>query len=419
MACNNDEILRDSLGNILNTIAENHNISLSRKNNGEAFYELLGKIFKKSGQKIVVLIDECDKPLLDCISDREKQLRLKEVLREFYSVFKGCDEYVKFGFITGVTGVVFQYINYFSDITLSSNISSGFTHEELIDYFSDYMEVFCKKDNISKEELILKIGHYYCGYSWNGKDRFYNPHSILTLFSHGKFGKFRFSAGKPVSLIKFIKERKYELPKLEYISVSDTVFSSDNEDILSFMVHTGYLTVKNIDDYGMYNLYYPDYEVKETFLTYLFSDYIQEQISAIEPLFIDMKNKLAEENTDGFIRILNYIFCEIPYALHIDSYYNSIFYIIFSLLNINFDLLSLKDKRSISGFLEFHSKIHVMEFKYCKDREDTDRLLDESIMGLKERRYYKNVPVENRKILFLSVIFSGENIFYKIEQGNR
>ncbi|MEQ8186833.1 MAG: AAA family ATPase [Candidatus Eremiobacterota bacterium] len=315
-----------------------YDINLENKNIlKSAFRELIKKLSKI--EKVVLLIDEYDKPIIDLITDKKQAMANREILREFYSVLKSCDEYIKFAFLTGVSKFskvsIFSGLNNLEDITLDKKFSTilGITEKELKIYFSDYMAVAADKNKSNKKEMLQKIKEWYDGYSWDGEKKLFNHHSILSFFKLQSFGNYWFSTGTPAFLIKLIREENYELTNIEKVTVSEYIFDSydiENMDLTSLLFQTGYLTIESIDKKDrLYTLTSPNSEVKESLLNYLLGNYIDKNVSAVKPLYIDLRKSLEKEDLQKAIQIVRTIFAGIPYTLHIEkeSYYHSPYFI--------------------------------------------------------------------------------------------
>jgi len=418
-------VLREALSDFLDEIAGEYNIQFKKRFLSDKFRELIKKLSEFN--KVVVLIDEYDKPIIDHITDIKKASENREVLREFYSVLKGSDEYIKFVFITGVSKFskvsIFSGLNNLKDITLYDEFSTimGITQEELTGYFPLYIKELGEKEELSEEEILEKIKYWYDGYSWDGIKRLYNPYSILNLFDSKKFKNYWFATGTTTFLIELIKKEKYEITSLENITVSEYVFDSydiENIGLNSLLFQTGYLTVKRVNKKtGLYTLTCPNSEVKESILNYLLGEMIDREVSLVKPLYLELKQFFQEEQIDKAIDIIKSMFAKIPYTLHIDaeSYYHSLFYIILTLMGVKIDPEVLTDKGRIDGILEFPDKIYIMEFKYGKAGSKMKSLLNKAIKQIKEKRYYERFTGDDRKVIFLAVGFIEKDINYRLE----
>ncbi|MGE5342871.1 MAG: AAA family ATPase [Candidatus Omnitrophota bacterium] len=273
--------LKASLERRIQKMASTFGLTLNQENSyQEKFIELIEKVSIQG--KVVILIDEYDKPVIDHIENLEIATANREILKNFYSIFKGLDEYIQFVLITGVTKFshvsVFSGLNNLSDITISNKYSTllGYTEEELQHYFNDRIEDFSKSEHIEKELLLQMIKKMYNGYSWDGTHFVYNPHSILNLFDQKSFNNYWFTSATPTFLINQIRKHSIPLEDFENYEADGTIFEFydvDRINVSSLLFQTGYLTIKRIEKISLtsrlYYLSYPNMEVKESFLQYL------------------------------------------------------------------------------------------------------------------------------------------------------
>ncbi|MFH0733629.1 MAG: AAA family ATPase, partial [bacterium] len=171
----------------LNYIAKKYNVEIKNPiNHSYAFNELIKELSVQN--KVVILIDEYDKPIVDFITNKKKAAINRDLLRDFYSVIKANDQYIKFAFLTGVSKFskvsLFSGLNNLKDITMSTEFSTicGYTQEELEYYFNNRFEDTAKTFGYSVEKLKADIKLWYNGYSWDGINKVYNPYSILNFF---------------------------------------------------------------------------------------------------------------------------------------------------------------------------------------------------------------------------------------------
>jgi Predicted AAA-ATPase. len=267
-----EENLIKSLDSFLKAVAKEHQITLEEEILGLKFKELIQKIYEKYNQKVVVLIDEYDKPILDVIEDIEKARRNRDILKKFFEILKPSDPYLKLVFLTGVSRFskvsIFSGLNQLNDITIDPSFATvcGYTQSELESVFEDRLKDFDKE----------KIKQWYNGYSWLG-ERVYNPFDILLLFDKKMFKPYWFEAETPTFLIKMIVENQYYLPELEKLEVGEEILSNldvDNIRVENLLFQLGYLTIKEfLEEDGVYILSYPNLEVRKglnnAFLFYL------------------------------------------------------------------------------------------------------------------------------------------------------
>jgi len=155
----------------------------------------------------------------------------------------------------------------------------GYTQPELESYFEQHIQSLCFELGMKKAQLLTKIKTWYNGYSWNARDRMYNPFSILNLFALQRFSNYWFATGTPTLLIKLIKQTRLDVTEFENKKVAEIVFDSyniENLNIFALLFQTGYLTITHVDKKArtpQYTLNYPNFEVKEAFITYLFEGF--------------------------------------------------------------------------------------------------------------------------------------------------
>jgi len=419
--------LREGLFDLLDGINTDYQLGVDKRGFKAYFRKIIRALSEKNG-KVVVLIDEYDKPIVDHIDDVEKATKNREVLRDFFGVLKSCDAFLRFVFLTGVSKFsrvsIFSELNNLRDITFSKQFATllGYTQTELESYFDKYIQSLCFELGMKKAHLLTKIKIWYNGYSWNGKDKLYNPFSILNLFAKQRFDNYWFASGTPTFLMKLIKKSAFDVTQFENQTVSKIVFDSyniENLNVFALLFQTGYLTISEIDQKArtfQYVLNYPNFEVKEAFITYLFASFTQNELGKIQPAAENLRDYLQTENLEGFMNIIRALFAKIPYPLHIEqeAYYHSLFYyMILVLMGVEIDLEVLTDKGRIDGVLEFEDKIYLIEFKYAKTGSNMARLTNKALKQIKTKNYGERFLNDSRPLVYLGVGFLGKKIGYK------
>jgi len=307
---NKEEIIF-SIKEIIRLNTERHSISFDEIETeyvGTLFSRLILALYEKYNQKVVILIDEYDKPILDNISRNKKEnaLLAREVLRNFYSSIKASDQYLKFFFMTGVSKFsklnLFSGLNNIEDITIDSNYATitGYTQNDLEVHFEGYLEGMDK-------EAIKK---WYNGYNYFGEP-IYNPFDILLFFSNnGQFNNYWWETGNPAFFIEKLKEENYFLPDLENIEVSRetlNAFDVEHIDFVALLWQTGYLTFaeKIVRNHRIsYKMKVPNLEIQYSLNT-LFLDFltnfkhttIQKQTKAFDALYVKDGFKIRSKLT--------------------------------------------------------------------------------------------------------------------------
>lgn len=385
------------------------------QNYKEAFVKLIKELSAKG--RVVILIDEYDKPIINHVENQEieKAKEMRNILKNFYGVIKGLDEYLRFVFITGVSKFsrvsVFSDLNNLRDITLSKQFSTllGYTDEELRHYFDPYIKMMAPEMNIPKKQLLEKIRQWYNGYSWDGKNFVYNPFSILNLFKEKSFENFWFSTGTPSFLINTIKNKRHDITGFEELPVSSYAFDSfeiDNMDISTLLFQTGYLTIKKIylkREKKRFRLSYPNKEVRDSFLTYLFQDYTRKDMALTSQVIDRVTEAMEEHNLDRLMEELKSLFASIPYHIFIgekEAYYHTVIYLILKLAGADVRSEDPTNIGRVDVVFETQTRVCIMEFKIGSEQDALDQI--------KEMKYYEKYLSSGKEIILLGIGFHPE-----------
>lgn len=280
----NAQVLKKSLVETVDVIGAEYGVQLTASSYKNRFGELIRELSKNG--KVVVLIDEYDKPIIDHLDNLKIAKENRKILRTFYETLKGADQYLKFVFITGVSKFsrvsVFSGLNNLRDITLSGEFSTllGWTEEDLVGYFSEAIKDLAKEKKVTYDFLLQNIKRWYNGYSWNGIDFVYNPHSILNFFKERQFDNYWFTSATPTFLIEQIRNHQTPIESFDHYETDSSIFESydlERMNVVSLLFQTGYLTIKRIEETSLtsraYYLSYPNTEVKESFLKHLLAEF--------------------------------------------------------------------------------------------------------------------------------------------------
>ena len=394
--------LKNSLLDFVNSTAFSYGVALSDSTLSSRFAELIEKLNEKAGERVVILVDEYDKPLIDNLSDKEVYGQVKRALHDFYQAIKAKDAHEKFVILTGVSQFsglsVFSALNNLNNITMNSKYVSicGYTQEELEANFKEHIEATATEMGKTKEETLSRIRHWYNGYSWDAKTFVYNPFSTLVFFDNKRFGNYWVETGTPTFLIEQIKKRN----DLETFIKSREVRSrslkgdvSDNIETTALLFQTGYLTIKKeeeIDEKLEYTVDFPNMEVRETFLESLMETYTNRQPEEIEDINKRVKKALKEKDGEGLKEVLTELFANIPYDLTTEkeSYYHSLFLLAARMSGYEVEGEVHTDKGRIDAVLKKDTRVIVVEIKYGQD-EPASKLVEEAMEQIKEKKYYE------------------------------
>jgi hypothetical protein len=404
------ENLRKSLSVRLQEIASEYNISttgLTTLNDQIIFLiKQLAKI-----NPVVILIDEYDKPILDHISDLKKAYEIRQVIAEMYDTIKGMDAYIRASFITGVTKFaktsIFSGMNNVNDIT-SEPVSAqllGYTQEELIHYFGDYIDVISHNQGTTRDDTLDTIKQWYNGYRFSELPiKVYNPFSTMHYFFKQKLANYWFKSGTPTFLMHLIRNQYIDLEDIPTASIkadSLDTFDISNIPLIPLLYQTGYLT---IDDYNLKNnkvtLCYPNYEVEESFTKHIVTSLIDTTPEIIETASDKLINALNAKDLDRFCSVLQALFARIPYSLRInrESYYHSLFQFLMSLLILETQSEVITNIGRADTVVQTDKYIYIFELKMNKPvQEALDQILN--------RKYYEAYVLHNKQIILVGLSF--------------
>ena len=375
----------------------------------DCFADIIWNTYEKYGQKVVILVDEYDKPVIDIITNKVIAAENKEILGDFYSAIKDSDQYVKFAMLTGVSKFsqmsLFSKLNNLEDITIDDEYGTitGYTQHDLETTFKEHL-VGVDMD---------KVKRWYNGYNYLSEP-IYNPYDILIYISKKcNFSNYWWESGNPSFLIEILKISNFYLPKLDNLIVGKetlNAFDVERIDLIALLWQTGYLTFdKEIieGDFLSYKMKIPNLEVKQSlntlFLNYLVDDKIQ-----VNPIGLKAVNALSNNKVDKLITVLKSLFASIAYnnftknelEKH-EGYYASLMYTFLS--SLGFDSHA-EDPTSIGRIdltLKTYSSIYIFEFKVDK-KED-------AIKQIKEKKYYEKYLSDGKDIFLVGINFDSKD----------
>jgi hypothetical protein len=304
--------------------------------------------------KVVILVDEYDKPLLEAIGKPELQEEYRQILKAFYSNIKSCDEYIRFAMLTGVTKFshlsIFSGLNNLRDISMLPQYADlcGFTQQELETTFSKSIDEFAASMNVNREEMLELLRKHYDGYHFSRDLSIgvYNPFSIINAFASNFLDAYWFATGTPTFLYKQMKEHNTNLLDLERLEVPASQFDASIEtmnSVLPLLYQSGYLTIKGYDpDARLYTLSFPNTEVKVGFMENFLTNMTGTSDNS-EGFASRFYVSLLRHDIDGAMRLMQSFFASVPYLDHgnndldeltrFEAYYEVLMYVVFSIFN--------------------------------------------------------------------------------------
>ena len=363
--------------------------------------DLLSALHQQTGQPVVVLVDEYDKPILDALSTPDVARKNRDYLRGIYSVIKDCDAYVHFCFLTGVSkfskASLFSGLNNLVDITLEPSYSAicGYTEDDLDKAFGPELRGLDRG----------KIRDWYNGYAWGGEERVYNPFDVLLLFRKRLFKPWWFQTGTPSFLIKTLVGRGVPTPSLDGMVTTDELLSTfDVGDIATeaLLFQTGYLTIVGEewdDEDQYYRLGYPNREVRKSFNLAVLRHLVQNR-SLNTKNASHLRRLLENADVVGLRRLLHSLFAGIPHDWHrrneigrYEGYYASVFYSYFVALGVD---VTVEDSGS-AGRLDMAARaggrVYLFEFKVMERSRPGAAIAQMKARGYADKYRHLGLPV--------------------------
>ena len=408
------ESLYEKLDTFLTPLEELYGTLPSLHEAGQRFEYVIRQAYKKTGKRIVILVDEYDKPLLATIAHPELQDSFRTTLKAFYGVLKSMDGYIKFALLTGVTKFgkvsVFSDLNNLIDLSMNRRYQQicGITKDEILKYFDESVHELADGYGISYDEALARLKEDYDGYHFvnNGVD-VYNPFSLLNTFANCEFGRYWFETGTPSYLVEVMKQDNYRLPDLTREQVTgDFLNSIDSmsKNPIPLIYQSGYLTIKAYDpEFGFYTLGFPNKEVEEGFADYLLPFYTNVKQGDSAFFVGNFIRELRHGLVDDFMLRMETMLADTDYKVVGDSelYFQNAFYLISRMLGFYTDV----ERETSNGRMDMTVKtkdyIYIFEFKLNGSADDALRQID-------EKGYAKPFALDNRKLIKVGVNFSLE-----------
>ena len=376
------------------------------------FAGIIERACKQAGQRVVILVDEYDKPMLQAISNEKLQKQFRDTLKPFYGALKTMDGYIKFAFLTGVTKFgkvsVFSDLNNLDDISMRKDYVEicGVSDQELHENLDIELHEFAETQSLSYDKLCTKLKEYYDGYHFTHNSiGIYNPFSLLNAFKYKEFGSYWFETGTPTYLVKLLKKHHYDLERMAHEETDAQVLNSiDSESTnpIPVIYQSGYLTIKGYDErFGIYRLGFPNREVEEGFIRFLLPFYAN--VNKVESPF-EVQKFVREVETgdyDSFFHRLQSFFADTTYEVirEQELHYENVLFIVFKLVGFYTKVEYHTNNGRVDLILQTDKFIYIMEFKLNGTAE-------EALQQINNKRYALPFEADGRKLFKIGINFS-------------
>ena len=380
---------------------------------GLRFKEVIEAAYNKTGNQVAILIDEYDKPIIDNLGNEPTLSHLRSALQGFYSVMKSMDARIRFGFLTGVTKIgkmsVFSGLNNLNDISMIPDCVDicGVSETELHEYFDESISELSSANEMSKEECYVKLKSMYDGYHFcEDSIGIYNPFSLLNTFQNKKFREYWFETGTPGFLVEVMRKTSFDVTTLENQTVDSTLMSNADaifENPVPYLFQSGYLTITGYNDmFRLYQLGFPNQEVKNGFLNCLLKYYVpMSPDMSGTTLIYQLWHSITEGNPKSFMQILSSLFANTSYQIQgeTEKDFQYAMYIISALLGEYVQVERTTSNGRIDLIIQTKEFIYIFELKVNADADVALRQID-------EKGYARPFEGDSRKLFKIGVNFS-------------
>ncbi|MCF6238847.1 MAG: ATP-binding protein [Candidatus Marinimicrobia bacterium] len=400
--------MKQDIHNILRRNERNLGISCERVDDiGGCLQELIEKSFHKYKQKVVILVDEYDKLILDNLDQLEMAKEAREILKDLYTTIKDSDEFIKFAFLTGVSKFakvsIFSGLNNLEDISLNKTFATicGYTHHDLQTVFADHLQ----------DADMAKVQEWYNGYNFLGEP-VYNPFDILLFIKNSfQFNSYWFATGTPTFLVKLIQQQNYYIPQLADLRVNSSLIDSFDIQHLQLepiLFQAGYLTIAQVMEKKRggfeFLLKIPNKEVQLSFNDMVI-DFLTDQRTEKGRFQDQLYDILEHGQVDMLHDVLSTLFASIPYNNYVkntissyEGYFASVIYAYLASLGLDITGEDVTSRGRIDLTIKLGNNVYILEFKV----DGSGNALEQ----IKEKNYQQKYLDKKNTIYLIGIDFS-------------
>jgi hypothetical protein len=378
------------------------------------FDNLIRRASEESKQRVVVLIDEYDKPLVNTLENQTLNDDLRDLLKGFYGVLKSSDAYLRFVMLTGVTKFskvsIFSDLNQLVDISMDKQYAGicGISEEELLGNFEPELQALTVERKMTYEEVLAEMKRRYDGYHFcENTVGMYNPFSVLKTFFSLKFVNYWFQSGTPTFLAKMVRNAGLDIRDFEgdipISADSNSDYRVELNDPTPRLYQTGYITIKGYNSmFNEYLLGFPNEEVKYGFLNVLLPIYVAQWADSDFSIPKFTKDLWAG-NVDGFMTRLRAFFAGIPNELEnkTEKHYQTIFHLLFTMMGQYVQSEVHTAVGNADAVVKTSDTVFVFEFKL-----DENATVEAALKQIDDKSYAIPYTAGDRKILKIGVEFN-------------
>ena len=407
---------KDQLGRFLGKRLEEHEkiygITNPAVDNNDRLTQLIITAYEQTGKQVVVLIDEYDAPLLDIVHEEKNLPILRNVMRNFYSPLKGCDKYLRFVFLTGITK--FSQLSIFSELNNINNVSMdkeyadicGISKDELLSQLGDYIEALAEAKDCTHDEMVKELTYRYDGYhfTWPSPDIF-NPYSLINAFDKKQLGNYWFGSGTPTFLIEMMRKFKVVPSEIGSRRLPEEEFDAPAEQLMSIvplLYQSGYLTIKQYNALsGLYTLDIPNNEIRIGLMANLLPNYVNRYTGAGRTTIGDMCEHIIKDEFEEALVLLQKYLLTVPQCdnTNYEGHYQQLLYVLFSLLGYQVDVEVHTATGRVDLVMRTSYALYLIELKI-------NSTADAAMAQIELKNYDKRFSQLNLPIIKVGINFS-------------
>ncbi|MDE5888314.1 MAG: ATP-binding protein [Muribaculaceae bacterium] len=394
---------------------EKYKIEVKDTNLPQRFQTIIEEAHRKTGRRVVVLVDEYDKPLVGNINNEDNFEHYRTKLGGIYSNFKSSAPHLQLVFLTGVSRFsklsVFSDLNNLNDITFNEKFADicGITQKELTGYFQEGIRKLAETEEIGIEEAMKELKRNYDGYRFTAKGSdTYNPWSLLNSMDASKISDYWNDTGMPTLVAESLKRVDADLEDTfdTYCTVSDLKgLDLLNPNPIALLYQTGYLTIKDYDrESDSFRLGIPNREVKRGFFKILVPYYVKNRPLSGNQLIQAVVRHFMFGNPERAMKSLQAYFAGIDYTMRIENENNfhNAFYLLIDIIGLDTETEHHTSEGRIDIVIKTKRFIYVIELKY-------DRSAEEALQQIEEKHYPRKFYGDNREIILIGASFSSRS----------
>lgn len=415
--------LKTALDLRIRRMADEMGVSLPEVSDRSPLSGLIQALHKKHGRRVVILIDEYDRPITMGLEAGNADLAVqnRDLLKAFYAGLKDADDQIRFLFITGISKFakvsIFSELNHLKDLTLDARFATlcGYTQQELEAYFPEGITNLARQNGLTRDETLQKVRDWYNGFSWDAQNFVYNPFSTLLLLDSGQFENYWFQTGTPTFLVKLLNGRfDYCIEGRKTGLSAFELFDLRRLDPFSLLLQTGYLTLKKRLEEGYYLTGFPNREVRNSFNEMLLGDYLDKQPWETGAQIYELAHAFRQDDLPQVMGIMQALFAAVPYTLYErkdpqtgevkavgENFFHAVIYLIFNLLGVKMQAEVSVAGGRIDATVETAAHVYIFEFK-------RDNQVEEALQQMREKGYTDKYTASGKSLHLVAVSFSVE-----------